>query len=166
MSAPHVVLGNNAAWCLHCGAEYPITMPCSITMLAAIGKAFNTDHRGCKPSENGRKRTSASTVEEWAVSWDTGLSSMAIYRHFRGIGHGLKGADHPWDPGDFGRCYRLLKIAPPEWREQIGEMGDYSMAWKALTVAWDELEALYEEELPSGKAPKLYARMKALLGLR
>lgn len=32
-----------------------------------------------------------------------------------------------------------------------------------MNTAWPELERLYDEEAPSGQAPKLYARMQELL---
>ena len=36
--------------------------------------------------------------------------------------------------------------------------------WAPLVAVWDELTALYEEELPSGRCPKLYDRMQQLRG--
>jgi hypothetical protein len=34
--------------------------------------------------------------------------------------------------------------------------------WKNIIDNWSELTRLYLEELPTGRAPKLYERMKAL----
>ena len=34
--------------------------------------------------------------------------------------------------------------------------------WERLAGAWPELTAIYLEELPTGNAPKLYARIKEL----
>ena len=68
----------------------------------------------------------------------------------------------PHDPDDFGRCHRLLQ-AFPEWRSRLDEMRAHP-GWGPLVDAWSELEALYAEEIQSGKAPKLYARMCALRG--
>jgi hypothetical protein len=41
-------------------------------------------------------------------------------------------------------------------------MGFHSLEWYALATAWNELEALYEAEVPGGQAPRLYNRMKQL----
>jgi hypothetical protein len=47
------------------------------------------------------------------------------------------------------------------WRARIGEMARYGGAWAALVGVWEELEALYQAELPTGRAPQLYAKMRA-----
>jgi hypothetical protein len=65
----------------------------------------------------------------------------------------------PSDSSDFGRCYRLLELFP-EWRPMIKKMSRKGRVWKNLVDNWDELERLYIKELPSGNAPKLYAKMK------
>lgn len=54
----------------------------------------------------------------------------------------------------------------PSWRARLGEVAAAEPDWKPLVEAWDELTALYEDELTnkSGLAPKLYARMKELQG--
>jgi hypothetical protein len=46
---PHVTLGNNAYWCLHCGASYALQLPMSINMLTATAGAFIKDHKSCPP---------------------------------------------------------------------------------------------------------------------
>lgn len=70
--------------------------------------------------------------------------------------------DIPYDPGDFGRCYRLLQHFP-EWHTRLPEVAAKYPVWGPMVKAWDELTALYEEEKQSGKAPKLYKRMKELI---
>lgn len=67
------------------------------------------------------------------------------------------------DPADFGRCYRLLKIMP-SWRPRLPEVAALFPKWTGLVSAWDELTALYEEELPRRRCPKLYVRMQELRG--
>jgi len=95
---------------------------------------------------------------------------MSIWRHMMGqnAGRAPWGVSYPLDPDDFGRCYRLL-LRVPLWRERIGEMAKYGRVWAALAAAWDELEAMWAEEVgtklerPYGKsAPKMYARMKEI----
>ena len=98
--------------------------------------------------------------ENWLMSGDTGTSSLTIYSVM--TGHASDRHDVPYDPADFGRCYRLLK-RHPEFRSRMGEVADKYPKWQGLVDAWSELTALYEEELPSGKAPKLYARIQTLI---
>lgn len=106
----------------------------------------------------------------WIVGDDTGISSKAIWSRMMGVAYASR--DHGWDtyphdPSDFGRCYRLLKLVP-EWRARIEEMASASPEWTALVKHWDELTALYEEEVDTtrhrhrGSAPRLYARMKEI----
>lgn len=108
-----------------------------------------------------------SGYEEWLKSDDTGRSSEFMLsilgplafpgKHF---GHRLNA--HPHDPSDFARCLGLL-AAVPELRQHLLAMTKQGPVWTALVLAWEGLEALYAEELPTGKAPKLYAWMRALI---
>lgn len=101
----------------------------------------------------------------WLLSGDTGISSTTIWSVMMGekpSGGGGFGPSVPWDPSDFGRCYRLLKRFPA-WRKRLGEVADALPDWAPLVREWDELERLYEQELPTGSAPTLYARMKVLI---
>jgi hypothetical protein len=120
------------------------------------------------------KKAAGDPELEWLLGPDTGFSSLTIFyvltsEHTIAASArlGLHGrGSYPHDPDDFGRCYRLLK-AIPEWRARLGEVADvYDVVWPELVDAWDELEALYEQEAPSGRAPKLYQRMKQLIGRR
>lgn len=71
----------------------------------------------------------------------------------------------PHDPGDFRRCYLLLKLIP-EWRERLEEMADAFDYWRPFVDRWDEMTALYEQERENedGMAPKLYELMKQCEG--
>lgn len=155
---------------VHCGkcqhewaAAY---LPMPINLFAKLGKALCPMCGGKqvlvgplpKPTEEGDPIA-------WVTNGDTGISSMAIWavmmgrpaerRHF---------GNTPSDPSDFGRCYRLLKVMP-SWRARLPEVAAKFPTWAPLVEAWDELTALYEEELPKGRAPKLYARMQELLNV-
>ena len=101
-------------------------------------------------------------VLKWWKGDDTGISSRAIVCFFEGIPTDRWGYGHPLDPSDFGRCVRLLEVAP-HYRKRLPEMTVLSNEWEVLAAHWDELEALYREELPTGSAPKLYDRMQELL---
>jgi hypothetical protein len=76
-----------------------------------------------------------------------------------------QGVQYPHDPGDFARCVGLLD-AEPKLREHLHLMAtaDCGPQWQALVENWGEIEGLYREERPSGQCPKLYERMKVLLG--
>ena len=103
---------------------------------------------------------------KWVLAGDTGASSKTIVR----IAVGVKPAkgdyfDAPYDPSDFGRCYRLLKQFP-ELKKKMHVVAKKCEAFAPLVAHWDELTALWEEESNNGtgRAPKLYARMKELRG--
>lgn len=105
-------------------------------------------------------------ILNWLASYDTGMSSLSIVAWMEcdltvaAMNHNEM--RHPLDPADLGRCIRLLDIEP-SYRQRIGEMAGVSPQWCALVAHWDELEILYREEEPSGRAPKCYARMRELL---
>ncbi len=154
----HAGMAGNVLLCDRCGARQELTLPQPMDSVAALMKAWGKAHAKCKGNRVAFRE--ATELDEWPISDDTGMSSKAIYRHMRG---GVTGDfPYPLDPDDFGRCYRLLLLAP-EWRLRISEMAQHGKGWAALSSAWDELTALYEEESPRGTAPKLYARMKELL---
>lgn len=102
----------------------------------------------------------------WLRSGDTGMSSLTIAAVMEqdatiaamNRGHG----SHPLDPSDLGRCLRLLDIVP-SYRQNLQVMKSVSPQWNVLITHWEELEALYREELPSGVAQKCYRRMYDLL---
>ena len=100
------------------------------------------------------------TPTQWLLSNDTGISSETICTVMLGEEHSHP--DYPHDPSDFGRCYRLLSHFP-EWKDRLQEVADRYPIWGPLVSEWDELTELYLEELPSNRAPKLYARMKELI---
>jgi hypothetical protein len=161
----HTTFGNNSLRCLNCGDEYHIDMSggLSLNMMAGLARGFDDDHRKCKPSARGRSRFEYKTETEWLASWDTGMSSLEIF-HFMtgGIYGAVRGARAiPRDPADFGRCYRLLK-AFPHWRERLVDMGLNVPGWADLAIAWPTLEALFEEESPSGQCPKLFAALNEI----
>lgn len=182
----HVVLSNNKALCRGCGKTFdlfPGGQPQEFWAVAALGKAFTEQHAGCAPK--GAKKAALRcalcgaaghnfegcnvahglTTETWIGGHDTGLSSKTIWCHMTGRGFGFMGGHGPCaplDPDDFGRCHRLLALAP-EWRARMPEMAKVR-GWEKLAPAWEELTAMFMEERKrkDGRAPKLYARMQEL----
>jgi len=98
----------------------------------------------------------------WLASDRTGLSSKYMAHVLTGKTLGAKYA-HPHDPSDFGRCLGLLE-AVPAFRDRLSMMSAESGEWDRLVHSWDEIERLYREELPSGRAPRCFDRMRKLLG--
>lgn len=105
----------------------------------------------------------------WLYGTDAGISSMTIFSMLASS-EGVRTAANIWlngrhnvphDPADFGRCHRLLERFPG-WSERLGQVADHWPRWKPLVDNWDRLTALYLEESPTGKCPKLYAEMKRL----
>jgi hypothetical protein len=103
------------------------------------------------------------SARERAVAWfrgnDTGMSSETIFEVMTNIP--VKRHDFPYDPSDFGRCYRLLQ-AFPEWKSRLGEVADRFPAWKPFVARWSEMEELYERDLPTDKSADLYNLMITL----
>lgn len=112
----------------------------------------------------------------WVLGPDTGVSSLTIFyvlshRHagvaLERLGRGLAwdGPGLPADADDFGRCHRLLEATG--WvPARLEKVADFYPAWRPLVDAWDELTALYLEELPTGAAQRLTARIAELRGTR
>lgn len=170
-NADHVGMAGNTMLCDHCGARQELTVPQPVGSVVALIKAWTKAHAKC--TGNQRAFRDATSLSDWPESDDTGMSSKAIYRHMQrgpafaedAFRFGGARVPFPLDPGDFGRCYRLLALAP-QWRGRMNEMAQHGGGWAALAPAWDELTAVYEAEVGAtyrGSAPKLYARMKELL---
>ena len=103
------------------------------------------------------------TPLEWMMSDDTGISSKTIMHVMEGT-TAPHWVDVPADPGDFGRCHRLLE-AFPLYRVRLHEVAAMYPAWSALVREWDTLTELYVAAISSGsgKAPGLYELMKRLI---
>lgn len=104
----------------------------------------------------------------WIAGNDTGMSSIAIWCAMMGVAPSRDST--PSDPSDFGRCYRLLKKFP-YWKEKLYKLPkvlSYKRGkteenlWQVFADNYSKMAALYEEEQPSGRLPKLYALMQDL----
>lgn len=146
-------------YCQRCGAGLGMGGGQPLYLAVAMMKAFTQHHSRC--ADTGRVEPSPANAYEWFNGRDTGTSSLTIYSVFMHTDSPHGQYNIPSDPEDFGRCYRLLKIMP-QWRFGLQQVADNFPAWQPLVDHWDELTALYEEELPDGTAPRLYARMKEL----
>ena len=157
-----IVVGGSpgeSSYCTRCGEGLRLYLPVRIEIFVAAAKAFVKIHSKCSPGNY--VEPPVTTPEEWVAGRDTGISSLTIYSAITGMPGPHRRYDIPHDPADFGRCYRLLNLFPA-WKEQLPKVVGLCPRWKSFVENWDELTKLYEEELPSGKAPRLYGRMQAL----
>lgn len=163
-------------WCLRCGAKEAVIPAGGMSLskkrlqiMTLIGEAFDGEHAICKETPDSPINKKPTTPQEWAESHDVGLSSSLICYVMSGVFprryrfHELEHAPAPQDPADFGRCYRLLQLFP-DWRPKLHMVGERfdSQEWRVLATNWEPLTALYEEELPSGKCPKLLVEMRRI----
>lgn len=103
-------------------------------------------------------------LQAWLNSDDTGTSSCCLASTLLGFSREY---GHPHDPTDFGRCLRMLRAVPeamaifdtPEGREKVSSL---SREWRCIVTNWNNMASLYEEEYPTGKAPKLHKLMRQL----
>jgi hypothetical protein len=100
-------------------------------------------------------------IEEWLTGDDTGCSSMTIWTTYIGLPN--QDPNIPYDPSDFGRCYRLLQLIPEQERDGLlKRVATEYPIWKPLVREWKMMEKLWEEESPDRCAPKLYELMEKL----
>jgi len=159
-----IVLKGDSMVCSRCGVSKKL-MPCPVLEIRPRLDEFEAAHRDCVLSSVGdtakKKAAAWASPLDWILGDDTGTSSRTIW----GVMMGAKNSDPsvPYDPADFGRCYRLLE-AFPEWRERLPEVAKAFPAWRGLVGAWDEMTALFEEEAQreDGRGPKLWELMKSL----
>lgn len=122
---------------------------------------FAADHVLREMEQPHRGVTMNMGLAAWHSSDETGRSSLFLSYALEGRGDGYM-VTYPIDPDDFGRCLGLL-VACPNLRAKLPFLTGIGPQWDALIGAWPELEALWNEESPSGTCPKLYARMQGLL---
>ena len=104
------------------------------------------------------------TPIQWIIGDDTGVSSKTIWAVMMGAVTEERSSfryDTPHDPDDFGRCYRLLKKFPA-WNGRLGEVAEIFPKWGPMVARWDEMTAIYERDLASGKSSELYDLMQKL----
>lgn len=98
------------------------------------------------------------------VGSDTGLSSKTMRAYFIWV-DGFH-INHPRDPSDFGRCYRLLE-AVPERKYRVWELRKLSKTWENFSDNRDKLTVMYEqnvkEDWKNHKEIGMYDFMKTLI---
>ncbi len=143
-------------------------MPIRIDDMTTAIKIFNAQHCKCKPGGYTESTADArgdmhTRANWWIANGHVGMSSKTMWSHFMG----LKSFEinHPYDPDDFSRCYRLLQ-AVPEWKGRVAELASLSSAWKGLAENWQKLTEMYEEnertQWKNGKSIGMYQFMRKL----
>lgn len=86
-------------------------------------------------------------LTRWALSGDTGTSSETLACAVLGIPDTNRrfGFDVPYDYSDFGRCYRLVQLAP-DILTMWDKVREACPAWGPIADNWDELVARYEAD--------------------
>lgn len=142
----HTTMRNQKLFCLNCGGEYNLKFPIGIKEMTTKIDAFNNLHGDCEKTWQEPIADQSENIQHRANWWlaygETGLSSKTMWNYF--MLRQTSPVNHPYDPDDFSRCYKLL-IAVPEWKERILELSKLSTAWKNLSENWDKLTQMYEQ---------------------
>jgi len=159
---------NQKLFCLNCGGEFALKMPIPITEMTNKMKSFDDLHKDCEPTWSEPTVDQSKDIEAKALWWisngHVGMSSKTMWSFFMRVKE--FDVNHPYDPDDFSRCYKLLE-AVPEWKSRILELSALSTPWKNLAENWDKLTQMYEqnekEQWKNSKEVGMYEFMETLI---
>lgn len=144
----HTTIRNQKLLCLNCGGEYALQFPMPIQGVGSMTvkiDSFNQLHADCKPTWKEPEADQSKGINEKALWWiangHVGMSSKTMWNCL--MGNTNFEVNHPYDPDDFSRCYKLLQ-AVPEWKTQLHKLKPLSTAWSNLVDNWDKLTEMYE----------------------
>jgi len=142
----HTGFRNQNLFCFNCGGSQILPLPMQVEMMTAMIAAFNKMHKHCQPAWK-EPDVPETTSEQYRAHWwmtngETGQSSKSIWAYF--MGQKEVHPNHPHDPDDFKRCYKLFK-AIPEWRVRVLELKNLSVEWQRLSLHWDMMTEMYEQ---------------------
>lgn len=167
MKVEHTTIRNQNLFCLNCGGEYKLQYPLPISGMDSFSSKidqFNKLHKNCKPTWVEPKADQSKDVKEKAMWWiangETGMSSKTMWNCL--IGNKDFPINHPYDPDDFSRCYKLLQ-AVPEWKIELHKLKPLSTPWSNLVDNWDRLTEFYEDMRKVKKANGMYEFMQTLI---
>lgn len=166
----HTTIRNEKIFCLNCGGSFPLQTPIAVDVLAKKISQFNDLHENCLPTWKEPIADQSKDIEQKAMWWiangEIGMSSKTIWLHFMGQKIDSYRINHPYDPDDFSRCYKLLE-AVPEWKSRILELSTLSTPWKNLSENWGKLTQMFEEnernDWKTSKKIGMYGFMQTLL---
>lgn len=144
----HITIRNEKLFCSNCGNSYELKFPIPTLKYSEKLKAFSELHEDCEKTWDEPKANQEDTAREKALWWlangFVGMSSKTMCNFF--LGNKDFKINHPHDPDDFSRCYKLLQ-AVPEWKRRISELQSLSPQWKNLSENWDKLTEMYEQNV-------------------
>ena len=166
----HTTIRNGNLFCLNCGSEHKLMLPIEINDMTKMIDAFNVLHKDCEKTWSEAEADLNQDIRKRAMWWlsngEKGNSSETMWNCF--MGNENFRINHPYDPDDFKRCYKLLKVVP-EWKQKryFDKLSQLSIPWKNLTDNWDKLTEMYEQNLKENwanyKKVGMYEFMKKLI---
>jgi len=141
----HTTFRNGDLFCSHCGGKQELPLPMQVEMLDAMIGAFNKIHKSCKPvwkqPEVNQNLSVSQRANWWWNNGERGASSETMWYC---LADRIKRREHPHDPDDFKRCYKLLKVIP-EWKNELHKLKEISDVWARLVENWGKLTEMYED---------------------
>ncbi len=142
------IIRNNNLFCNKCGSEFVLQYPIAMSEMTKKTKLFRKLHKNCKQTWFEPKADQGKSIKEKAMWWisngERGMSSETMWNCFMST-ESFK-VNHPYDPDDFKRCYKLLE-AVPEWKSELHKLKPLSKPWSNLVDNWDKLTEMLEENL-------------------
>lgn len=159
---------NQKLFCLNCGGDFTLAFPVPVGEMKKKMKAFDSLHKDCKPTWIEPVVDQSRAIKDKAMWWigngETGMSSETMWNCL--IGNKDFDINHPYDPDDFSRCYKLLETVP-EWKTEIGKLKPLSIQWNNLVNNWQKLTEMYEkntaEKWKNSKEIGMYEFMQTLI---
>ena len=137
---------NEKLFCTCCGGEFGLNYPIAIDDYLKKIRSFEELHKDCNQTWVEQVAEQSKNVKEKAMWWisngHVGMSSKTMWNCL--IGNKDFPLNHPYDPDDFSRCYKLLE-AVPEWKNELNKLKTLSKAWKNFVENWDKLTEMFEE---------------------
>jgi len=163
-----ITIRNEKLFCTCCGAEYALSYPIEIEAMTEKTNAFTVLHKDCKQTYIEPVADQSNSVKEKAMWWiangHVGMSSKTMWNRL--MGNKNFPINHPYDPDDFSRCYKLLE-AVPEWKNELDKLKPLSKAWNNLVENWDKLTEMFEEnrrtDWKNSKKIGMYEFMQTLI---
>lgn len=103
----------------------------------------------------------SAAILKWMSGGDTGSSSMAIALVALGGDPGDGKNRYPHDGSDFGRCHRLLEVAP-DAKDALTSLAAHSPYWSVLAKAWGDITAANLADL-ADHGDRAYRLMRCVL---
>lgn len=136
---------NEKLFCTCCGGEFALNLPIAVDEMTKKTDAFNELHKDCKQTwkepEVNQDLTTTKKAMWWLANGETGTSSKTMWNCF--MNNENFPINHPYDPDDFSRCYKLLEVVL-EWKKRLHQLKGLSYEWDNLIDNWDELTRMYE----------------------